>query len=49
MKKSLIIIGVVVVFAVIYLYIGYGYCNFGSSTMEIKNYTGICRVIEGWY
>lgn len=49
MKKLLMIVGIVIVLAAIYLYVGYGYCNFGSATAEIKNYTAICKVIIGWY
>lgn len=39
----------VIVLAAIYFYVGHVHCNFYSTTMEIKNYTGICKVIEGWY
>ncbi len=49
MKTVLIIIAIAIVLSGIYFYIGYGYCNFGSTTMEIKNYTGICKVVASWY
>ena len=49
MKIFMIIIVSLVVLFELYFWIGYGYCNFGSTTMEIKNYTGVCKVIKSWY